>query len=316
MRYLRPFKFGAAMLAGAFALVGCDAVEPETPPTKPQARPSAMVRAPLPDGPSEASQNLARYYTRVENDLVAQGLMRRDGGGVDTPFTDTDLLRNFIRIGFFEEYQRDKGLLPSESGPVAIKKWTGPVRIGVEFGRNVPDAIKSTERARVAAYANRLARVTGHPISVSDASPNFVVMFMSNDDAAQSRARALEVIPAIAKSNLAIVTNLPRSTQCFVISAGTRSENDLGVALAYIRTELTDLQRLACIHEEIAQGLGLTNDSPRARPSIFNDDEEFALLTTHDEMLLEALYNPALKPGMGLDDARPILRRLFERGAS
>jgi hypothetical protein len=28
-------------------------------------------------------------------------------------------------------------------------------------------------------------------------------------------------------------------------------------------------------------------------------------------MLLEALYNPALKPGMGLEEARPILRRLF-----
>ncbi|WP_306127773.1 DUF2927 domain-containing protein [Roseovarius sp. MMSF_3350] len=303
-------------LAGALALAGCDDVAPEAPPTNPQARPNAMVRAPQPSGPSEASRDLARYYTRLENDLVAQGLMRRDGGGVDTPFTDNDLLRNFVQIGFFEEYQRDKGLLPSQSGPVAIKKWTGPVRIGVEFGRNVPDEIRSAERARVAAYANRLERVTGHPISLSDASPNFVVLFMSNDDGAQSRARALEVIPAIAKSNLAIITNLPRSTQCFVISAGTRSENELGVALAYIRTELTDLQRLACIHEEIAQGLGLTNDSPRARPSIFNDDEEFALLTTHDEMLLEALYNPALNPGMGLEEARPILRRLFEKGES
>ncbi len=316
MRNLYRYFPGVLALAGALALAGCDDVVSEDPPTNPQARPNAMVRAPQPSGPSEASQDLARYYKRLENDLVIQGLMRRDGGGVDTPFTDNDLLRNFVRIGFFEEYQRDKGLLPSQSGPVAIKKWTGPVRIGVEFGRNVPADVKASERARVAAYASRLARVTGHPITVSNASPNFVVLFMSNDDRAQSRARALEVIPAIAKSNLAIVTNLPRSTQCFVISAGVRSENDLGVALAYIRSELTDLQRLACIHEEIAQGLGLTNDSPRARPSIFNDDEEFALLTTHDEMLLEALYNPALKPGMGLEEARPILRRLFEKGAS
>ena len=68
----------------------------------------------------------------------------------------------------------------------------------------------------------------------------------------------------------------------------------------------------------MAQGLGLANDSPRARPSIFNDDDEFALLTTHDEMLLNMLYNPALRPGMGIDEARPILRRLIARamGAS
>jgi hypothetical protein len=68
--------------------------------------------------------------------------------------------------------------------------------------------------------------------------------------------------------------------------------------------------RLSCLHEEIAQGLGLPNDSPRARPSIFNDDEEFALLTGMDEDMLRLLYNPALKPGMTEEEVRPILREL------
>ncbi|MFO7759375.1 MAG: DUF2927 domain-containing protein, partial [Roseovarius sp.] len=54
-------------------------------------------------------------------------------------------------------------------------------------------------------------------------------------------------------------------------------------------------------------------DSPTARPSIFNDDDEFALLTRHDEILLELLYDPALDPGMTPDEARPILRRLLDR---
>ena len=68
--------------------------------------------------------------------------------------------------------------------------------------------------------------------------------------------------------------------------------------------------RLACIHEEMAQGLGLANDSPRARPSIFNDDEEFALLTTHDEMLLRMLYDDRLRSGMGAAEAAPIARQI------
>ena len=37
-------------------------------------------------------------------------------------------------------------------------------------------------------------------------------------------------------------------------------------AFAVIRAEHPDLLRLSCLHEEIAQGLGLANDSPRARP--------------------------------------------------
>ena len=48
----------------------------------------------------------------------------------------------------------------------------------------------------------------------------------------------------------------------------------------------------------MAQGLGLANDSLAARPSIFNDDEEFALLTPHDELLLRILYDPRMRPGM------------------
>ena len=52
----------------------------------------------------------------------------------------------------------------------------------------------------------------------------------------------------------------------------------------------------------------MANDSPRARPSIFNDDEEFALLTPHDELLLEMLYDDRFQPGMTIDEAAPIAR--------
>ena len=53
--------------------------------------------------------------------------------------------------------------------------------------------------------------------------------------------------------------------------------------------------------------MGLPNDSPDARPSLFNDSLEFALLTEHDEILLRMLYDPRLQPGMTVAEARPIL---------
>ena len=68
----------------------------------------------------------------------------------------------------------------------------------------------------------------------------------------------------------------------------------------------------ACIEEELAQGLGLANDSPYARPSIFNDDDEFATLTSMDAVMLQILYNPRLLPGMTLDQARPFLYEISE----
>jgi len=68
--------------------------------------------------------------------------------------------------------------------------------------------------------------------------------------------------------------------------------------------------RLACIHEELAQSLGLPNDSKTARPSIFNDDQEFAFLTRQDELMLRILYDQALYPEMTAAEARPIVDML------
>ena len=86
--------------------------------------------------------------------------------------------------------------------------------------------------------------------------------------------------------------------------------NTYTAAVAVIRAENPGLLRLSCIHEELAQGLGLANDSPAARPSIFNDDDEYALLTRHDELLLRMLYDPRLRPGMSAAEAAPMVRQI------
>ncbi len=120
-------------------------------------------------------------------------------------------------------------------------------------------------------------------------------------------------MPSLGQATINEITNLPRFNFCSVYSVSEAGNPNVYVsAIAIIRTEHPDLLRRSCVHEEVAQGLGLPNDSPTARPSIFNDDEEFALLTTHDEMLLGMLYNPRLTPGMTPDQARPILRGLAD----
>jgi hypothetical protein len=103
---------------------------------------------------------------------------------------------------------------------------------------------------------------------------------------------------------------MPRATYCLVYAISSGGGSTYTKAFAVIRAEHPDLMRLSCLHEEITQGLGLANDSPAARPSIFNDDEEFALLTPMDELMLKMLYNPLLTPGMTEAEARPIVNAL------
>ena len=300
--------------AAIAALSACDPFGQGPADTKPQARPTAPLASPTPraqPGPSQASLDLRRYYARVQEDLLVRGLLRTDGGGVDTPFTDVMLARNFERIALAEEYARGAGLQPSSGALGEIKKWTGPVRIGVAFGKSVSDDVRSKDRQTLAVYSRRLARVSGHPISFVSSQPNFHVLVMGQDDKAELRASLNRIAPGMAASNQAIFLNLPRTIHCLVVAfADAPSGSAYRQAIALIRPEHPDLTRRACYHEELAQGLGLANDDQNARPSIFNDDEEFAYLTTHDELLLKILYNPRLTPGMTAAQARPIVRRL------
>lgn len=300
---------------GLLALIACDmAAPPASPDVSPQVRPAntAPPEAKAERTPSQRSRDLAIYYARLENDLLNRGLLRVDGGGVDTPYTTREIARNFERIVFFDEYTRDAGFQSSEGQAGGLRKWTGPVRVSVEFGASVPDEIRDRDRAEIARYTARLARLTGHSISLAPANPNFHVLVMGEDDREQLVTRFRQIEPGANAATLQVLRTLPRSIHCLVAAfSDSRDDYIYSRAIAVIRAEHPELTRQACIHEELAQGLGLANDSPEARPSIFNDDDEFALLTSHDEELLRLLYNPALTPGMTVDEARPIIQQIL-----
>ncbi|MGB5865384.1 MAG: DUF2927 domain-containing protein [Sulfitobacter sp.] len=283
---------------------------PVDPVLKPVARPAVATPGPAPRvvGPtSQASAQLRSYFNQVQNAQLSQGLLRRDGGGPDTPFTNSMLARNFEQIAFFNEYN---GSFTGRGGPSPLRRWNMPVRIDVIFGESVPPSQRASDTANLRNYVARLARVTGHPISMSK-NANFLVVVATEDDRAAALAQAAARVPGISTGSLAPLNNLRRDTYCVVAAyASGAGAHTYTAALALIRSENPALLRLSCIHEEIAQGLGLANDSPTARPSIFNDDDEFALLTRHDELLLKMLYDPRLRPGMTADQARSTVRQI------
>lgn len=292
----------------AVTLVSCDVSEP--PDVTPAQRPDAIEPA-QEQTRSLRSEELVRYYARLQADLVAQGLLRTDGGGPDTPYTADQLVRNFEEIAFFDEYAEGAGLAkPVSRDTGTLRRWTSPVRVDISFGSSIPQSRKSEDKAAVSNYVARLARVTGHSISMSQRG-NFHVLFMGEDDKKQLEEVLRAKVPNISNRTVDVITRLPRSIHCLVVAfSGTSTPHTYSRAVALIRAEHPDLIRLSCIHEELSQGLGLANDSPDARPSIFNDDDEFALLTSHDEKLLSMLYDPRLDVGLDADSARPILRIL------
>lgn len=252
------------------------------------------------------------YYARVQQVLLSQGLLRTDPGS-NIPFTDRMLAENFMRIALYDEYRRGEGGFVREETASRLRRWDGPVRIGVRFGESVPPERQATDLARISSFAARLSAVTGHPIGLDDKNPNFLIHVVSEDEREALEPKIRAFLPSLSPVEMAGITGMPRTTYCLVYALSAGNSGDYTRAFAVIRAEHPDLLRLSCLHEELTQGLGLPNDSPRARPSIFNDDEEFALLTDHDELLLRMLYSPELRPGMSPEEARPIVESLARR---
>lgn len=292
-------------IIGLSLLLGCEAgMETSRVPVP---RPVEQIK-----GRSELSQFYVNHFSRLQEDFLVKGLLRTDGGGIDVPFDANDLAENFMKIAFFAEFSEVNGRLVAIEAPFPMRRWRNPVTINTIFGDTLSVEQQRADAAEVKRFASRLERATGHPIRTgSRQSANLHVLILNEDERRAAGPMIRDLIPGIADIDIKALTNITKNDLCIAqsYSEGGTSKY-IGRALVIIRDEHPDLLRKSCIHEEIAQSLGLSNDSDAARPSIFNDDEEFGLLTTHDELLLRILYDPRLAPGMNATTARPIVERI------
>ncbi|MTD99410.1 DUF2927 domain-containing protein [Paracoccus sp. YIM 132242] len=322
---------GRLPLLGLLAVAACGAPEPSPP--DPEPRPAVR-----PDpGPSQEELRKARaernraanaaaaealvqasatstaqrdFYDRAERALRAQGRLRRDRVPQDAPIDAETLTRNFIAVALRDEYGQG-GIQAGNGGAAApLRRWQDPVRLQIEFGTTTDVATRRAYRVEVSQFAARLAEATGHRVSLTDSGGNFIVMVLSDDERRAIGPRLAQLVPGIPAQDIAVMQDLDADNFCTVFAYSRGAAPVYSNAVALIRAELPPLLQSSCIHEEVAQGMGLANDSPEARPSIFNDDEEFALLTRHDELLLKILYDPRLRPGMTRAEAEPVVRRI------
>ncbi|WP_374303740.1 DUF2927 domain-containing protein [Paracoccus sp. (in: a-proteobacteria)] len=319
-------------LLGLLSLAACQAPESASPvpEPRPMARPEDL-------GPSQEQLRKARaernraanaaaaealvkasatstaqrdFYDRAERALRGQGRLRRDRVPLDAPIDADMLTRNFIAIALRDEYAQG-GMQAVDGGvPAPLRRWQDPVRLQIEFGTTSDVATRRAYRVEVSQFAARLAEVTGHRVSLTDSGGNFVVMVLSDDERRAIGPRLAQLVPGIPPQDIEVMQALDADNFCTVFAYSRGATPVYSNAVALIRAELPPLLQSSCIHEEVAQGMGLANDSPDARPSIFNDDEEFALLTRHDELLLKILYDPRLRPGMTPAEAEPVVRRI------
>jgi len=240
---------------------------------------------------------LANYYQQMEQQLLSQGRLRQErwSSGLDAQ----TLARNFMAIAMRSEYSLRGGGATHGGGAAPLRRWEQPIRLGVRFGASVSGTQQRRDLAAVQSVAQRLQRASGHPIRVVNANPNFHVLVLNDQERANARAVLQQIAPGLSRAAQGAILRMRPNTFCMVVAIpGNNPADGYQQAIAIVRAEHPPLMRRSCIEEELAQGMGLSNDSPDARPSIFNDDEEFGVLTRHDELLLRMLYHDSLRCGM------------------
>lgn len=259
------------------------------------------------------SIQLEKYYNRTSQRLRARGLLRTDKGRLDSLYSTQNLIENFEKIALHNEYIiKNNEFIPQEKES-NLKRWNRAIKINIIHGENSSNKQIKIDKKNISIFTRRLASITGLEMSISEVNANFIILFLDLDERRDFGQKLSQLMPQLTPAMIKIITSSPRSTFCSAFSLSEPPKNyEYTAALVLIKSEHSKVMRKSCIHEEMAQSLGLTNDSKSARPSIFNDDEEFALLTRHDELLLKILYDKRLKPGMNNKIALPIVRQIAE----
>lgn len=300
-------KFSRVLVMILMALAGCDA---PTQVTMSKARPKPAIAAVA----SSESLRIKSYYASVQARLVAQGKLRQEYAPKDAPFSADDLVSDFEQVALYDEYALSNGGFIEKKTISTLRRWNKPVRVGVYFGPLVPPKQRAIDTRSVTRFAARLAAISGLKIRMTSLkNANYIVMFLNRDEQISLTPKLAENIPQLVPTIVQEIQNSPRNIFCVAYALSSADKpTDYSGAVILIKSEHAQIMRDSCIQEEMTQALGLANDGPEIRPSIFNDDEEFAILTRHDEALLKMLYDPRLRVGMTPDHARPLLKQVAQ----
>jgi len=249
---------------------------------------------------------LADLYGRAEILYRMEAKFRTEYDPADAPIDAQSLERNFLKLAFNSEEQMidDRTIVAGDS--VQLLRWPSDVTYGAI-------GISSEDAGHLNALAQRIGRVIGRNVMPTDdlASAHVKVWMLDGQDRALLRESLADRFGESLGAFIMAWTERPELPCIGMISTDPEDES-LAVGLIFVKAELSGNFRRACLTEEFTQVFGLINDDPEARPSIFNDDQEFIELTRHDEYLLKVLYDPRLRAGMTEAEARPLVRRIVQ----
>ena len=228
-----------------------------------------------------------------------------------------DILRNFEIIAF--------GGGKSGKPYNYIRKWAKPIRVGIKgkttekfeqlFAQVMQRLRKLTKHTIELRYSYQMAKAGRLPpgFDAKKSGINLLVFFYP-----------LKELPERTKKYFNNSTEQPKAlyaggAYCAARLNATSPKSNpkapgrINWAVITMPAELPYEHWKVCLLEEFTQILGLPNDTEEDFPTSFKDRNKIWDLTKYDEMMVQALYDPRLKPGMPKVDALAVARGIFLR---
>ena len=225
--------------------------------------------------------------------LVSAGV----AAAAELPVTETrvdSLVRYFDVIVFGSEYGK-------KQAQKVIAKWDGTIRIAFHGRRVLP-----LHRRFVKNHLQTLADLTRLRFEI-----------LKSGEKEQSLDMDLFFVPRAQMGKIPIpgvdprlIDKLAASGGCYFLS-WPNSESRIVKAVIVVNSERDKFGINHCLLEEIAQSLGLPNDSDLMRPSLFSDRDQLTEPSRTDKILLKALYHPRMKAGLTRTEALRAARKII-----
>ncbi len=201
------------------------------------------------------------------------------------PFTTEELLSGFQKTVFGLEYRSWSWR------PYLVKKFTVPVKFYVH---NLSRQNRAPVVKRFIKDLDKKILGLKSSLAADAASANFQVFVVDRQQYAD-----------VVRSEIYRDENADVPGRCLVRVVSGRS--GIKRSAAVIVSDEGEFLFQRCLVEEILQGLGPMNDDDSLTHSVFNDLSRHSRFTVFDQILLNMLYDPRIKPGMSAKQTEKIL---------
>jgi hypothetical protein len=208
-------------------------------------------------------------------------------------FTDAEITEGFFKTAFGAEL--------SVAGRVdRIRKYDGPVRVYID-SRAKPD-----RRRQVADVVADIGARIDHlniALTADRRAADVEVTLVRNRDL----GRTIRAFYGVQRAR-----QIQRRLQPQCLS-GFRKDEQFRIVHsdAILVVDAGDFIFYDCVYEELLQALGPINDDASVPWTMFNDDVQMGFFDVYDQLLLNILYDPRIRPGMTRDEVLAVLPQVL-----